>query len=251
METNTISFCYSAGRRGRGRTVVGSPRVLTRARSPLAGSGAAPSGIRSLRDPLIRGRSLGPEAPDWPYPGRSPSPPLDGGERSAAGRCAGSTMAGLWVGTVAAGRHWRRPPQQLLWMLKRAPVYSQQYLVVSRSLSSAGHDPQEKTFDKILIANRGEIACRVIKTCKKMGIKTVAIHSDVDASSVHVKMADEAVCVGPAPTSKSYLNMDAIMEAIRKTRAQAVHPGYGFLSENKEFARSLTLNVGLERRPGG
>nr|XP_048278162.1 propionyl-CoA carboxylase alpha chain, mitochondrial isoform X2 [Myodes glareolus] len=141
-------------------------------------------------------------------------------------------MAGLWVGTVAAGRHWRRPPQQLLWTLK-------QCLVVSRSLSSAGYDPQEKTFDKILIANRGEIACRVIKTCKKMGIKTVAIHSDVDASSVHVKMADEAVCVGPAPTSKSYLNMDAIMEAIRKTRAQAVHPGYGFLSENKEFARCL------------
>uniref|UniRef100_A0A667FMK0 Propionyl-CoA carboxylase alpha chain, mitochondrial n=1 Tax=Lynx canadensis TaxID=61383 RepID=A0A667FMK0_LYNCA len=95
------------------------------------------------------------------------------------------------------------------------------------------------TFDKILIANRGEIACRVIKTCKKMGIKTVAIHSDVDASSVHVKMADEAVCVGPAPTSKSYLNMDAIMEAIKKTRAQAVHPGYGFLSENKEFAKCL------------
>ncbi|XP_014637340.1 PREDICTED: propionyl-CoA carboxylase alpha chain, mitochondrial isoform X2 [Ceratotherium simum simum] len=72
-----------------------------------------------------------------------------------------------------------------------------------------------------------------------MGIKTVAIHSDVDASSVHVKMADEAVCVGLAPTSKSYLNMDAIMEAIKKTRAQAVHPGYGFLSENKEFAKCL------------
>uniref|UniRef100_A0A8C4VW90 Propionyl-CoA carboxylase alpha chain, mitochondrial n=1 Tax=Gopherus evgoodei TaxID=1825980 RepID=A0A8C4VW90_9SAUR len=80
---------------------------------------------------------------------------------------------------------------------------------------------------------------QVIKTCKKMGIKTVAIHSDVDSSAVHVKMADEAVCVGPAPTSKSYLNMDAIMEAIKKTRAQAVHPGYGFLSENKEFARRL------------
>uniref|UniRef100_A0A8C5JSA7 Propionyl-CoA carboxylase alpha chain, mitochondrial n=1 Tax=Junco hyemalis TaxID=40217 RepID=A0A8C5JSA7_JUNHY len=95
------------------------------------------------------------------------------------------------------------------------------------------------TFEKLLIANRGEIACRVIKTCKKMGIKTVAIHSDVDANAVHVKMADEAVCVGPAPTSKSYLNMDAIMEVIRKTRAQAVHPGYGFLSENKEFARRL------------
>lgn len=83
-----------------------------------AGSGTTPPGIRSLLDPLIWGRSLGPEAPDWPYPGRSPSPPLDGGERSAAGRCAGSTMAGLWVGTVAAGRHWRRPPQQLLWTLK-------------------------------------------------------------------------------------------------------------------------------------
>ncbi|XP_048349067.1 propionyl-CoA carboxylase alpha chain, mitochondrial isoform X2 [Sphaerodactylus townsendi] len=94
-------------------------------------------------------------------------------------------------------------------------------------------------FEKILIANRGEIACRVIKTCKTMGIKTIAIHSDVDSNAVHVKMADEAVCVGPAPTSKSYLNMDAIMEAIKKTRAQAVHPGYGFLSENKEFSRRL------------
>uniref|UniRef100_A0A8C4I8P3 Propionyl-CoA carboxylase alpha chain, mitochondrial n=1 Tax=Dicentrarchus labrax TaxID=13489 RepID=A0A8C4I8P3_DICLA len=96
-----------------------------------------------------------------------------------------------------------------------------------------------QTFDKILIANRGEIACRVIKTCKKMGIKTVAVHSDVDSSAVHVKMADEAVCVGPAPTNKSYLNMDAIMDAIRATGAQAVHPGYGFLSENKEFAKRL------------
>ncbi|XP_028626938.1 propionyl-CoA carboxylase alpha chain, mitochondrial isoform X1 [Grammomys surdaster] len=151
-------------------------------------------------------------------------------------------MAGLLVRTVtllAARRHWRRSSQQLLWTLKHAPVYSQQCLVVSRSLSSVEYEPKEKTFDKILIANRGEIACRVIKTCKKMGIKTVAIHSDVDASSVHVKMADEAVCVGPAPTSKSYLNMDAIMEAIKKTRAQAVHPGYGFLSENKEFAKCL------------
>ncbi|XP_031511503.1 propionyl-CoA carboxylase alpha chain, mitochondrial isoform X5 [Papio anubis] len=156
-------------------------------------------------------------------------------------------MAGLWVGTaalVAAGRRGRWPPQQLmlsaaLRTLKHVPHYSRQHLMVSRNLGSVGYDPNEKTFDKILIANRGEIACRVIKTCKKMGIKTVAIHSDVDASSVHVKMADEAVCVGPAPTSKSYLNMDAIMEAIKKTRAQAVHPGYGFLSENKEFARCL------------
>uniref|UniRef100_A0A671KYS3 propionyl-CoA carboxylase n=1 Tax=Sinocyclocheilus anshuiensis TaxID=1608454 RepID=A0A671KYS3_9TELE len=104
---------------------------------------------------------------------------------------------------------------------------------------STVYDPNEKTFDKILIANRGEIACRVIKTCKKMGIKTVAVHSDVDSSAVHVKVADEAVCVGPAPTSKSYLNMDAIMNAIKQTGAQAVHPGYGFLSENKEFAKRL------------
>ncbi|XP_029792339.1 propionyl-CoA carboxylase alpha chain, mitochondrial isoform X2 [Suricata suricatta] len=156
-------------------------------------------------------------------------------------------MAGLWVGAavlVGAGRRGQRLPQPLmrslvLWTLKPVPQYSRQHLTVSRSLCSAGYDSNEKTFDKILIANRGEIACRVIKTCKKMGIKTVAIHSDVDASSVHVKMADEAVCVGPAPTTKSYLNMDAIMEAIKKTGAQAVHPGYGFLSENKEFAKCL------------
>ncbi|XP_075419569.1 propionyl-CoA carboxylase alpha chain, mitochondrial [Tenrec ecaudatus] len=156
-------------------------------------------------------------------------------------------MAGLWAGAgalMASGRRGRRPPQVLmrtaaLWTLKHVPHYSRLCLMVSRSLSSVRYDRNEKTFDKILVANRGEIACRVIKTCKKMGIKTVAIHSDVDASSVHVKMADEAVCVGPAPTSKSYLNMDAIMEAIKKTRAQAVHPGYGFLSENNEFAKCL------------
>ncbi|XP_062957867.1 propionyl-CoA carboxylase alpha chain, mitochondrial isoform X3 [Cynocephalus volans] len=156
-------------------------------------------------------------------------------------------MAGLWAGAaslVAAGRRGGRLRQQLmrsaaLWTLQHVPHYSRQHLMVSCSLSSVGYDPNEKTFDKILVANRGEIACRVIKTCKRMGIKTVAIHSDVDASSVHVKMADEAVCVGPAPTGQSYLNMEAIMEAIRKTGAQAVHPGYGFLSENKEFARCL------------
>ncbi|XP_029460364.1 propionyl-CoA carboxylase alpha chain, mitochondrial isoform X3 [Rhinatrema bivittatum] len=124
-------------------------------------------------------------------------------------------------------------------MRKCTALRSRSCLVTFRTLYSAVHDPNEKTFEKILIANRGEIACRVIKTCKKMGIQTVAVHSDVDSSAVHVKMADEAVCVGPAPTSKSYLNMDAIMDAINSTGAQAVHPGYGFLSENKEFARRL------------
>ncbi|MBN3316073.1 PCCA carboxylase, partial [Atractosteus spatula] len=128
---------------------------------------------------------------------------------------------------------------RVLLALKQVSFKSRCCITASRTHYSAVYDPNEKTFDKILIANRGEIACRVIKTCKKMGIKTVAVHSDVDSGAVHVKMADEAVCVGPAPTSKSYLNMDAIMEAIRKTGAQAVHPGYGFLSENKEFARRL------------
>ncbi|KAJ1961768.1 hypothetical protein GGI12_003058 [Dipsacomyces acuminosporus] len=97
----------------------------------------------------------------------------------------------------------------------------------------------EKTFDKILIANRGEIACRVIRTAKRMGIKTVAIYSDADANSLFVREADEAYCVGPAPTSQSYLNVDAIMNAIRESGAQAVHPGYGFLSENASFVKQL------------
>ncbi|MEE6470818.1 hypothetical protein FKM82_009072 [Ascaphus truei] len=129
--------------------------------------------------------------------------------------------------------------QRVLLTWQHSVARSRWCYLASHIQYSTAHEPNEKTFEKILIANRGEIACRVIKTCRKMGIKTVAIHSDVDAAAVHVKMADEAVCVGPAPTSKSYLNMDAIMEAIKKTGAQAVHPGYGFLSENKEFARRL------------
>ena len=89
-----------------------------------------------------------------------------------------------------------------------------------------------KPFDKILIANRGEIACRVIRTAKSMGIKTVAVYSDADRHSEHVKMADEAVHIGPAPAAESYLLADNILKACQKTGAQAVHPGYGFLSEN-------------------
>jgi propionyl-CoA carboxylase alpha chain len=94
-------------------------------------------------------------------------------------------------------------------------------------------------FDKILIANRGEIACRVIKSAQKMGIKTVAVHSDADKDALHVKMADEAVHIGAAPSAKSYLKADRIIKACKKTGAQAVHPGYGFLSENKEFQKAL------------
>ncbi|WP_426124841.1 acetyl-CoA carboxylase biotin carboxylase subunit [Pararhizobium sp. PWRC1-1] len=92
---------------------------------------------------------------------------------------------------------------------------------------------------KILIANRGEIACRVIKTARKMGIATVAVYSDADADALHVTMADEAVHIGPSPSSQSYIVIDRILEAIRKTGADAVHPGYGFLSENAVFAQAL------------
>ena len=94
-----------------------------------------------------------------------------------------------------------------------------------------------KMFKKILIANRGEIACRVMKTAKKMGIKTVAVYSEADKEARHVQMADEAICIGPAPSRESYLVMDRIIQACKDTGAQAVHPGYGFLSENEQFAR--------------
>ena len=91
-------------------------------------------------------------------------------------------------------------------------------------------------FDKILIANRGEIALRVHRACKEMGIATVAVHSEADAGAMHVRLADESVCIGPAQASKSYLNIPSIMAACEITGAQAVHPGYGFLSENARFA---------------
>jgi propionyl-CoA carboxylase alpha chain len=94
-------------------------------------------------------------------------------------------------------------------------------------------------FDKILIANRGEIACRVIRSCKRLGIKTVAVYSEADADALHVREADEAVLIGPPPSTQSYLLIDKIVEACRKTGAQAVHPGYGFLSEKQEFQKAL------------
>jgi propionyl-CoA carboxylase alpha chain len=94
-----------------------------------------------------------------------------------------------------------------------------------------------KMFKKILIANRGEIACRVMKTAKKMGIKTVAVYSEADKEARHVQLADEAVCIGPAPSRESYLSIDRIIQACKDTGAEAVHPGYGFLSENEQFAK--------------
>ena len=99
-------------------------------------------------------------------------------------------------------------------------------------------------FNKILIANRGEIAIRVIRACKELGIKTVAVHSDVDSDSLHVKLADESICIGSAPSAHSYLNIKAIISAAEVTDASAIHPGYGFLSENAEFAE-ICGNCGI------
>ena len=97
-------------------------------------------------------------------------------------------------------------------------------------------------FKKILIANRGEIAVRIIRACKEWGIQTVAVHSDVDKDSMHVRLADESVCIGSHQPANSYLNISAIMSAIELTKAEAVHPGYGFLSENANFAKILEEN---------
>src|SRR5215218_3733360 len=94
-------------------------------------------------------------------------------------------------------------------------------------------------FDKILIADRGEIACRVIKTARRMGIRTVAVFSDADRDALHVEMADEAVHIGPAAAAQSYLVIDKIVEACQQTGAQGVHPGYGFLSEREAFPQAL------------
>src|SRR6476619_1872497 len=93
--------------------------------------------------------------------------------------------------------------------------------------------------DKVVIANRGEIALRILRACSAMGIRTVAVHSTVDRNLKHVAMADESVCIGPAPSSESYLNMASIIAAAEVTDAQAIHPGYGFLSENADFAERV------------
>ena len=95
-------------------------------------------------------------------------------------------------------------------------------------------------FDRLLIANRGEIACRVMKTAKQMGIKTIAVFSDADRQALHVQMADEAVSIGPPPANQSYIDIEKVISAVKETKANAVHPGYGFLSENAKFAKALS-----------
>ena len=98
--------------------------------------------------------------------------------------------------------------------------------------------------NSLLIANRGEIACRVIRTARRLGVRTVAVYSDADAMALHVRMADEAVHIGPSPARESYLRGDRIIDAAKTTGAEAIHPGYGFLSENADFAQAV-IDAGL------
>ncbi|BGP57609.1 Methylcrotonoyl-CoA carboxylase subunit alpha, mitochondrial [Rhodotorula sphaerocarpa] len=142
----------------------------------------------------------------------------------SAGKAAVTRRAGTLTGTAAGARPRKQPS------------------TLSDAGATSAETPKKPLFDKILIANRGEIACRVIRTARRLGIKTVAVYSEADRQAMHVKMADEAYYIGPAPSSESYLRKQAYIDICKKSGAQAVHPGYGFLSENADFARMLKEN---------
>ena len=159
-----------------------------------------------------------------------------------------------WDNTVQWARNdlrkagWLADSEHGLWKLSeigsklaaadQKPVWSDER-PQREAKSQAGPATSSKMFKKILIANRGEIACRVIRTAKAMGIKTVAVYSDADARAPHVRIADESVRLGPAPAAESYLKAELIIDACKATGAEAVHPGYGFLSERESFAKAL------------
>ncbi|XP_064393739.1 methylcrotonoyl-CoA carboxylase subunit alpha, mitochondrial-like [Halichondria panicea] len=127
----------------------------------------------------------------------------------------------------------------------RLPLVGQKRHLRSVWLCRELSGDSQQLFDKILVANRGEIACRVMRTAHRLGIRSVAVFSEADRNTMHADMADEAYCIGPAPSSESYLRQDKIIEVAKATGAQAIHPGYGFLSENKHFAE-LCTNEGVE-----
>ena len=136
-------------------------------------------------------------------------------------------------------------PSVLKNRLRGSTLAVRTYASTSSSSSSSSSSSPLPLPTKVLIANRGEIACRVMRTCKALGIKTVAVFSEADRQAMHVAQADEAYCIGPAPSAQSYLRMDAIIDVAKRTGAQMVHPGYGFLSENSAFA-NLLESEGLE-----
>eukprot|EP00897_Mesotaenium_endlicherianum_P003924 jgi/Mesen1/355/ME000001S02667 len=146
------------------------------------------------------------------------------------------------------GLHFRQPWRGIAVQARQLASHGTAEAPLSEGVAAALPDvngmidypPMEKKpYEKILVANRGEIACRIFRTAERMGMRTVAVYSEADADSSHVQLAHEAVCIGPAASAKSYLNMDAIFDAIASTGAQAVHPGYGFLSENAAFVTRL------------